>query len=367
MANYYQDDLRFLKRKNTKNTRDVIASNISDYIRSFGVDVVYYRRNYRFFNPDIAESGKADPIYGADPTAKFTIKASMVVFMEVLADSYLLNRFGIQNESEIQIYIGIRDFVETFKPLIGNQIGRLYGIPMKAKVGDRVISAVLDTPEIYGELRAELPISYDGVSEVTLTDIEFIPKSRPKNVLYHKAHTYDFVGVNYSKFTAKLSINLSNDTISGTATGVVSHFANESENQVTEHQIRPQPGDFFRLDNEELPDEYEITRIIDRAYAGTAYNPFFDKYAYICSCVRRSPSYEKFDIKKTIPGDADSIFNPPSGLFGEEIHEFTEEPGTVKKDSQGKSVEDAAVGIFNYTSSDEHADSDKAYGGYQSR
>lgn len=366
---YYGDDLRYLKSRNTKNFRDVIASNVSDYIRSFGVSVVYYRRGWRFYNKDEEQAAKADPVYGADPTAPFTVKASMVVFMEVLADSYLLNRFGIQNEAEIQMHIGIRDFVETFKPLLGNQVSHLYSVPMKARIGDPKISAILDTPELYGELWARLPERYEGISDVTLTDIEFIPKRRPKNKLYHRAHTFDFVGVNFSKFTAKLKVDPNSSTISGNANGVISHYANTSENQVEPYLLRPQPGDFFRIDSEALPDEYEITRIIDRAYAGVAYNPLFDKYTYICSCVRRTPSYEKLDIKQTIPGDEDSAFNPPAGLFTEASPEFTEEPGTTSKVEQGQQIEKAAVKIFDYTESDDEglSDADKAYGQYQTR
>lgn len=352
IQNYKRYDLRFLKRENLTNTIEVYQNMMSDYIKANGVDVIYFRRYWTFDEKDEAKQ-TADPIYGADPTAKYTISAKMVVFMEVLADAYLLTRFGIQNESEVQIFIAIRDFVETFKPLIGAIVEKTYNAQMSAQIGDSEIVGKINTPEIYGEVYGNLPANYNGLNTLNMTDLRFRALPRPKNDLIRKSFKYDVVESVSSLFSANLNINYTTGLISGNASGSISHRTNASVNQISDYTVRPQVGDFFRLDNTVLPDEYEITRVIDRQYTGTAYNPFFDKYAYICSCIRRTPSHEKVAITQTAPS-----YDPPSDL----INSITHEPLTAHKTETNEKIDKFAQDTFSYGES--NVGSDDAYGGY---
>lgn len=354
----YPNQLRFLRNKNVKNTADVFKSMFSEYIQINGVDVIYFRRGLRFFNEDKTKI-KADPVYGEDPTAEYTVKASLVVFMEILADAYLLNRFGIQNESEVQIYIGIHDFIETFKPLIGDVVQRNYEVNLKANIGAEEIVGTLDTPEIYGEVYGMLPDHYDGNTTMIMTGLKFRSKPRPKNSKFKNSMAYFDVPAEISDFSANITINYDKETIVGLASGSISHRKNSNEFQKTECNMRPQPGDLFQLDNEQLPDCYEVVRVIDRQYQSTAYNPMLDKYAYICSCVRHVPSHERMsEDVQILPGAEDSIFNPPEGLFDMTL----EEPQTTDKSESGSGLQEYADGQFNYSDSD---DKDDAYGGYR--
>lgn len=354
-AQRYPNQLRFLKRRNVKNTADVFRSMFSEYIQHYGVDTVYFRRGFRFFNSDKSKV-KADLVYGEDPTAEYTVKASLVVFMEVLADEYLMNRFGIQNESQVQIYVGIRDFIETFKPLLGDQVQKNYEIPIKAKIGDKEIKGILDTPEVYGEVYGALPEHYDGRTSTVMTGLKFRSLPRPKNSMFKNSMAYDEVPSGISDFSAEVTINYQNEKITGTAVGSITHFKNSNEYQKDDYNIRPQPGDLFQLDNEELPDIYEVVRVIDRQYQSTAYNPLLDKYAYICSCVRHVPSHEKLSEEaQIIPGDENSPFNPPDGIFDNVV----EEPNTTDKSENNSNLQEFADETFTY---DDHKDD--AYGGY---
>lgn len=354
----YGQDLRFLKRRNTKNTADVYRSMISDYIRANGVDCVYFRRGYTNFGSD-AEKRTADPVYGADPTAPYTVKASMVVFMEMMADSYLLNRFGIQSEAEVQAYIGIRDFVEKFKPYVGRVSESNRSVRVRGDLRSGRISGVLDCEEAYGEVSGEVPASLEFTGEAVVTGMRFRPLPRPKNSLFRKPRHYGEGGCRSSSFSAVVKVS-ADGTVSGVATGTMSVPVDVEDGRSDMPSIRPQVGDLLVLDNPAgmIRDAYEITRVDRRAQGSNlVYNPLLDAYCFIVTCVQHRDSYEDVRPAVQVQDDPQSVLNPPGSVAAADeldtsvaaLHEVQEE------------VDQFAEDQFDYRM---NGNGDREYGGY---
>lgn len=358
----YGSELRFLKNRNTETQRDVYRNMISDYINHNGVDVVYYRRGYSFFEKD-KDKKTSDPVYGADPTAPYNLKANMVVFIENLADSYLLNRFGIQTESEVQAYIGIRDFVERFKPILGREVQKQYSIRIKGSLDCGYVSGILNTPEIYGRVIGRVPKKVN-TNSATLTGLYFEPLPRPKDLLYKKSLAYDVCDCTASLFSAVVDIDQKTGCITGMAVGSITHKNGYADNQSSEYEIRPQVGDLIVLDNDAsmLQEKFEITRVDRRAQGSNLiYNPMFDAYCYIVTCVQHRDSYEDVVVEEDhyIQDNLDSIFNP-SGSVAEKNELDSNIEGIKERISENQEY---AKDQFDYSQND---NKDDAYGGYGS-
>lgn len=356
----YSDDLRFLKRRNVANTAQVYRNMVSDYIRANGVDCIYYRRGYTNFDGN-EERRTSDPIYGADPTAPYVVKASMVVFMEVMADSYLLNRFGIQSEAEVQAYIGIDDFVEKFKPYIGKVEQRNYSTKVGGTVDSGIVRGIIDADEVYGEVIGEIPKSIGITGSATLTGLRFRPLRRPKDKsLFFKSHSYDLGSCRYSMFSAQVKIDESSGKVRGVASGSISHPIDCAENQSSNYRMRPQVGDLLVLDNPDtmLQDKYEITRVDRRSLgSGLVYNPLLDAYCYIVTCVQHRDSYEEVKADTVIQDDVDSVLNAIGSVPSKNELESDDSP--VKEESE--LVDKASKKIYDYS---QNGDKDNEYGGY---
>ena len=358
----YGNNLRFLKNRNTETQRDVYRNLVSDYINANGVDVIYYRRGLTFFEKN-KDKKTADPVYGADPTAPYSLKANMVVFIENLADSYLLNRFGVQTESEVQAYIGIRDFVERFKPILGREVQKQYSIRIKGDLKSGYVSGILNTDEIYGRVICRLP-KIVNVDSATLTGLYFEPLPRPKDMLYKKSLAYDLCECTASLFSAVVNIDHKTGCVVGNAVGSITHKNGYADNQSSEYEIRPQVGDLIVLDNEPgmLQERFEITRVDRRAQGSNLiYNPMFDAYCYIVTCVQHRDSYEDVVVEEDhyIQDDPDSFLNA-IGSTAEKEELETNIDGVREQISENQEY---AKDQFDYSQND---DKDNAYGGYGS-
>lgn len=354
----YGSELRFLKNRNTQMQRDVVENMYSDLIHTFGTDMIYYRRGYTFFQKD-EDKKTADPVYGADPTSPYTLKANLVVLLENLSDSYLLNRFGIQSEAEVQAYIGIRDFVERFKPILGREVQKQYSIKVKGKLGCEYVQGILNTPEIYGRVIGRIPKKINEDS-ATLTGMYFEPLPRPKDLAYKKSLGYDVGKCTASLFSALVNIDRKTGNISGYAIGSICHKTGYADNHSSEYEIRPQVGDLLVLDNEDdmIQDKYEITRVDKRNQGSNLiYNPLLGNYCYIVTCVQHRDSYEDVKAEEVIQDDPLSVLNR-IGSTPEKNELDTDNSGVAE---QADGIQEFADSQYNYS---ENGNDDEAYGGY---
>ena len=299
------DELRFLKKQNLENSITVMETYVSDFIRHYGIDVTYFRK----FNSFYDETVNADVVHGEEPTAEYTISENMVCFSEILADSYLLNKFGIQNNMEIEVSISIRDFIEQFRDYLGTDMSLDASVDVSGYLVDGIISGVVNTDEIYAEVATVINESTD-LSAVTF---DVTKKHRPKDLLFHASLDYDY---GTEEIIASLSGELTNvsGTVTGSVTGSVPYKTNYASNQKTNITMRPQVGDFFRLVDYGLQDEYEITEVHTRQLTGSgsmgSLNPMYNRYLYKCTAIRRMASHETVIDAETVqeePFTADKL------------------------------------------------------------
>jgi len=288
------DELRFLKKQNIENSIQVMESYVSDFIRHFGIDVTYFRKFNSFYDSTV----NADVVLGEESTAEYTINEDMVIFSEILADSYLLNKFGIQNNLEIEISISIRDFMEQFRDTLGSDATMDVAVNVSGILADGIISGTLVTDELYAEV--DTVINED--TDLSLVAFDVTKEQRPKDLLFKASLAYDYIT---PEVVASLSGELVDydGIVSGVVSGTVPYKTNYASNEVVPVTIRPQVGDFFRLVDYGLDDEYEITEVHDRQLTGSgsmgSLNPLYDRYLYKCTAIRRMASHEVInDVEK---------------------------------------------------------------------
>ncbi|GAF80851.1 unnamed protein product, partial [marine sediment metagenome] len=97
-------NLRFLKKENLLSERRIQKEYYRDLINAYGVDTKYFRKDVSFYD---VPSGYCNYTYGEDTTATYYLSAPMVVYMEMLGDSFLLNKFGIETDGDAAIYFTI--------------------------------------------------------------------------------------------------------------------------------------------------------------------------------------------------------------------------------------------------------------------
>jgi hypothetical protein len=209
------------------------------------------------------------------------------VFSEILADSYLLNKFGIQNDMEVEISIAIRDFQEQFRSILGSELVLNCSILASGSVEAGAVPGLINTDELYAMISAQ-------VGESSILDplvFNVVTQPRPKNLLFRASTNYDYYDEELIG-TLTGSFSDSSGLITGYASGSVPYYANYADNQKFENELRPQPEDFFRLKGYGIEEEWEITEVRNKNLLSTGYDPLFGRYVYNTTCKRRMPSHE---------------------------------------------------------------------------
>jgi hypothetical protein len=355
MANYPGtiSSLRHLQRSRLDPEQSTQKMQYQEVIQYFGIDTIYFRHSTEFYD-GVVSASNIDYTYGEKPTTSYDTSAPLIVLAEMFADNNLLNKFGIETNSNGSCYILMDDFTEVFRDSLGIQVSSFFETTMINPVSafNGVISGTFGNSELSAFVLSSINLPTSGIytDVITFNNVYRVPK---------KLHPYIARSPVYSTRVINGSMDgvyTSNLDISGTGfiTSYVSGYLNYFDaNLVTKYgpnwKIAPQVGDFFRIDFDELNhEEYEITRLYDRSLQTDGINPLLFRYVWKMDIVRRDPSYE----------------NILSGSVSQE------EAMTRSKSEQNITHDIMSNFIFDYSSQiiDNKADNkqglDKVYGGY---
>lgn len=347
MSVYTPEELRYIKNEALVQERALMANYYKDLIDSYGVDVIYIKRDQFFETSGI----NSDIIYGHQQSPKYSLSSNMISFMEV--DNAIMSILDIGNTpvDEVTFYFGLTDFAVRFS----NELSQFKEYPIDIIVGDcrltkTVLSGHFTSDVVSGNylynISGTIPAS--GItSEVSaIIPVENIPKlDIAANPYIYQSFVSTIQGgyalprlmINISKKPCKYEYTLSGGVLYSSLE-LASKFSNK---------IKPIAGDVIRIDfpNVDLYvgqcEEYEITEVVDRKPTSSdGINPLLGRYIWKCKTKRRIPSYEKLNGQD----------------FSEQASQHQEDLLAKEQHNINSTFKD----IFNYS----EVSKDNIYGGY---
>lgn len=290
------NNLRYIKRSQLAEEQRLMANYYQDVIRSYGVDVLYIKRDN-----DFATSGvNSDTIYGQQTNATFSTCANMVTYMEVDNSILALNGLGLTPQDELTFYFAINDFAAIF----ANSFSQYAEYPITPLSGYISYTATSISKDFESDVNNGT-FNYTFASGVSAGTNIYIPLTAEPVPNYQ-------IAINpylHTSFTSTISGGYSSTNLFLTYTKAyfngyprtrydVSGYVLYSDLDLAlKHSIKihPNVGDIVRIDfpgGEQL-EEYELTEVFSRRpTANDGVNPLLGKYVWKCRATRRLPSHE---------------------------------------------------------------------------
>ena len=99
----------YMDYNRNRNYIQVVRKHYEEMIKMYGVDLTYFRKFNTFFMQ--GEQNKANMIYGQDTTACYYFSGMVRAFLDVSSFNLLFNALGQEAQEQINLYIGIEDFI----------------------------------------------------------------------------------------------------------------------------------------------------------------------------------------------------------------------------------------------------------------
>jgi hypothetical protein len=347
------EQIHYLNNAKLKPEQTMQENYLREIIRQFGINVTYFRHDAAFY--ETPTSNHLDFTYGEDTTMTFNVKAPTRLFMEVQTDSVLMNRMGIETNSDADCYITIADFTEQFRDMVGKPMFTNVSVHATGEIvnGRGVIRGDIDNGCISGFVEEEINVIFDDGVTGEVVDAPFQRHAKKYNPFTNSSGEYaDRVvhGGLSGTWSGILDEN-GNGTVEAILTGELFYYIGEDVRNGPKWGIAPQVGDFFRLEfdtNSGNNEEYVITQLESRNLQSDGISPLMGSYVWKISVKRRDPSHE------IVIGDC------------EDAQE--EEQWTVDKLRVGDLNELMSDEIFDYEDTEintiDGVKSDNIYGGY---
>lgn len=161
------EKLRFLNKEINYQERENFSNWWLEQINILGQDVIYYS--------NLSTLSGASVLYGENPSAGFSVGSPMTLLINISNDSYILSKFGMVADSDMNCVIHPKQFTDVF------------GLSAEPKAGDLIKMSE------YGSDRLNFPKRGATVYELTEVIDEFqINPLGGHYVYFIKCKRYDF-------------------------------------------------------------------------------------------------------------------------------------------------------------------------------
>lgn len=351
-------ELRYIRRQNLQEEARVVGNYFRDLIRSYGVDVRYYKLQVPFpetFTDVVNQNSLLLHAYGYEDHPTWKISCEMISYMEVENDIFNLNKFGMMPTTDVTFYFDSLDFATSLAP----KLGKMHEFKVTHDSWVETVDSVFDLEKlkIKREFKSDL---LSGTVEFDLSNVEcnlmervtvpgkVIFKTKPHalfpaNEDLYKSFNYRLTDDDCEDLEIKLTFYVTQKHTQGFDIycemdgailfhdlTMVGKYANE---------ITPQVGDIVTIDfpDEQSREQYEITSCTDKQLTTDGLNPLLHRYIWKCKAKRFVAAEEGF---------------PETNLANEQVSE--------KFDLESFSMEKVTEKISKYDKNQ-----DMVYGGYQ--
>lgn len=369
MSILLSDNLRYIKRIQLEQEQKLMFNYYQDLIRSYGVDVLYIKRDNNF----ITSGTNSDIIYGHQTNPKYMLSANMITYMEVDSSVLALNGLGIIPQDELTFYFSINDFAVAF----ANEISQYKEYPIATLSGYLPYTATTISKSFSSEV-IEGTFSYNLSSTTSGANIHIEPPTSGLSDASYSVITNPYIHSSFSSLIqgGYVNPNLFLTYNKGTYKNqlktfyTISGYVLYSDLELAlknSTKIRPYVGDIVLIDfpGGEQQEQYEINEIVSRKpTSNDGLNPLLGKYVYKCKAIRRIASQEEvtnidtdaqaekytenmMDIIKKTQHDKETIFkniNDYSETTDDEVYGGYESASALIKDPDIYAVDTFSLG-----------------------
>lgn len=300
-------ELRYIRRQNLQEEAHVVANYFRDLIRSYGVDVRYYKLQVPFpetFTDVVNQNSLLLHAYGYDDNPQYKLSCEMISYMEVENDIFNLNKFGMMPTTDVTFYFDSLDFATSMAP----KLGKLKEFPIFEDKWIESVDSVFDLESL--KIRRMFKCDLlTGLVEFDLSNVEcslaehviipgkVIQHSKPyalfpANEELYKSFNYRLTDDDCEDMEIKLSFYVTQKHTKGfdifcEMTGAVL-FRDLTLVGKYAQEITPQAGDIITIDfpDETNREQYEITSCTDKQLTTDGLNPLLHRYIWKCKAKR---------------------------------------------------------------------------------
>lgn len=341
MAVFQQDidEIRYLRRRNLDEEAKIVRNYYADYIRQYGLDLVYHKMNterFENFKNIIDQNVVLKHAYGYEMNPEYHPSVDMIAFAEIDQDVFNLNKYGFVPNTDITLTFDAIQFACDLAPYVG--VYKEYPIertevvcevpqfdggitsyvdPHTGETVSGYVSADVWPYELglgraekfrcetcEGKMRCVLSGYEPGKETTVLCDpyehVDFKVEFPRNDDLYYSLK-YRMQNEEYLETLLFLTYKVDKIgevnpryMLSGYVHGSVLFFDLDRMGKYGE-RIRPDVGDIVELDfpDENNREKYEITECLDKQLTQDGINPLLHKYIWRCKARRYINSYEE--------------------------------------------------------------------------
>jgi hypothetical protein len=336
---------------------NLLKHQFDQAISNYGIDLTYFRKYNTFFKDD--DENHANMIYGEDSTAQFYASGVIRAFVSVDNMAWNFNQIGLEATEQINMYVTIENFEQSFANRIGKIETRHIEVPVTGDTIHNEITGMINEPEFQAFVYSQ----FDDNMSIKHAQIKMLPKEVDNTFYYAR-----FNNTSIYEISGDLGGRLKYDSqypygVYGLLAGDLSFHGKDNIEGSETWQLAPQVGDYFKLDTPTgISEEWEINQVFDRNLTKNGLNPLLGKYVYQMTAVRRVESHEENtdELNYREPGeDIEEILGNVASPRRQYADQYTEKKG---KNVQNEKTNKLGKNAYNYTDR-----SDETYGGVQNQ
>lgn len=345
----------YIDFERNKGAINMIKHQVEQAISNYGIDLTYFRKYNTFFKGE--DENNSNLIYGEDTTAEFYASGTIRAYVSIDNMGWNFNQIGLEATEQINLYITIDNFEQSFANKIGKIETKEIEIPMSGNTINHEVTGMIREPEFQAFAYSE----FDDKLRLINPKLHMIDKEVNDSFYLTKKYTTNEYALS-ADMTGRLKYDDQHPfSVYGLMYGKVSYHSLDNIEDSSTWGLAPQVGDYFRMTTPTgITEEWEVSNVYDRNLTKSGINPLLGKYIYQIAAVRRVESYEKNTEELNYKEPGNDI-NEILGSFTDDSNEHQQyaDQYVKKKDKNVHNKKTTQLGknVYNYQDK-----SDEVYG-----
>lgn len=341
-----------MKRPNLEQEAQVVGNYYRDVIRSYGIDVVYNKRDTSMlenYKQTIDHNTFLQKAYGYEMAPDYSCSAHMISYMEVEQDIFQLNKYGLNPNADVSFYFDSTDFACALATKLGQyEEHKIKEIEFECEVPECTDEVVVERNPVTGEFITSAYVSADvfpyqlglgrneeyycemlsGKLSVEIPGYEFDKEYTvpchpyehsdfnvefPANKSLYRSLKHRYQNDDYLQTLVFLTFKVSKVVIGKDNNGKKIHkcilhgkihgavlFYNMFKIGKYLEKIHPEVGDLITIDfpDERNSERYQVTDCYDKSLQSDGISPLLHKYIWKCKGRRYANTYDDIEMNE---------------------------------------------------------------------